>query len=144
MALDPLAAITNLTGLFLQRDAGARAADAANINRIQQLATGAQNVAVQNADTNHMLDTNQAILDLLKQAGPEGKQLLDDIIQRETTNVRDSGNKRMRTAQDTAAARTELARMLADRDLSTARRSTGAMSRAATADQTDPFGNRTF
>ncbi len=144
MALDPLSAIVNGVGLFMDHDAKARAADAANINRLMQQATGAQNVNYQMGDTNQMLGVNDQILQLLQQADPKDKALLDDIIRREVGNVSDSAKKRVGASQDAAGARGELAKLLAARDLSTAGASTRATNRAATADQTDVYGNRTF
>lgn len=144
MPIDPVSGIINGIGLFMQQDAAAKAADAANNNRIQQLAMGATNVEQQNAVTNHTLAANDEIMRLLRDSSPETAKLINDIIGRQTDFVDTSANKLNTATRDDAGIRGDLARTLASRDIGTAQSSVDTLNRNAAADRTDVYGNRTF
>jgi hypothetical protein len=144
MALDPISALINAVGLGMQQDAAGKAASASGNNAIFQHTVGLDNLTQQNAATNSMLGISDQLLALLSQSGDEGKRLVDEIVGQQNQAVGTSGQKQVGTAVGGADARNALANALAARDVSQANNSTQAISKAATADRGDVFGNITY
>jgi hypothetical protein len=144
MAIDPLSAGVNLTGLIMGDAAARRAADAANNNRIQQLAGGAANLEQQYGNTNEMLGINTALQELLRQSGGDTNKLIEQIVGQQNQIVDTSARKRMDDVTGNSIARQQLVQLLAKRDTDQASSSVSAMNRAATADRRDVHDNITY
>ncbi len=142
MAIDPLAAITNTVGLFMQQDATRRAADAAANNTIFNRAAAATNVAQQHGGTANMLDVNDQIQRLLQSSGDDLDALIDQIVRNQNDMVGASAVTRNTAARDSASERNMLARQLADQDIGVAREGTAKSEFAASGDRTDAYGNK--
>jgi hypothetical protein len=144
MALDPISAGINLAGLFAQIDAGKKAADAANNNRLQQLAIGNQNLQLQGINTENMLGINDQLMQAIKDYAAKTGTTVSDIVTNMSDLVNRTTGEQTGQARSNADQRNALARALAERDVTQATGSTGALTRAATADRNDAFGNTTY
>lgn len=143
MALDPISALVNGVGLAMQQDAAGKAASASGNNLIFQHTAGLENLNQQNAVTNNMLGINSDLIDLLNKSGPEGRALVDEIVAQQNQAVGQSADRQVGTAGGNAAVRNALAQALANRDLGQASSSSDAITKAATGDRQDVYGNRT-
>jgi hypothetical protein len=143
MPIDPISALINAVGLGMQQDAAGKAASASGNNLIFQHTAGLENLNQQNDVSNNMLGINSQLIDLLNKSGPEGKALVDEIVAQQNQAVGNSAQKQVGTAVGDTDARNALANALASRDIQQANASTGAITKAATGDRQDVYGNKT-
>lgn len=130
MPIDPVSAAIAASGMFLNRDADARARDAAQINAQKQEAFMMANAGAQNQFGQQAVDRAQTATGEARSRGDELTALIEQMIANQRDEARASGVRQNTAATD-----------LGNRDISTAHEGQDSILSAARGSRMDAYGN---